>query len=466
MMCIRNKAKTSLLTTSDEVGVSMSEYLKLSTWIAGLQWLFFLFTNIVVIPITVGAALELPNEKIITLLQLSFIVTGVGCMLQALVGHHRPIMEGQSGLWWGVFLTIVTTSSAQGVPLDVLGGSLTIGVIISGLLTMLIGLSGIGPSIQKLFNSAVMGVFLLLLGAQLIGIFFKGMLGLPFGSGGEEAGIHLPVALLSIIIVIIVIIINVKAAPSVRSYSLLIGIIGGWLAYAIIFKPAYIRAQATYSIELFPLGTPNLDIGIMITAVIAGLLNLANTSVSLAGTDHFFKKTTTNKEYRSTFTITGALSVVAGMFGLIPYAPYVSSIGFLTQTNILSRLPFILGGAMFVMLGLFPSIGAFFSNVPLSVGSAVLFVAYLLLLNTSLSFFEKVRFNSMNVYRVAIPIFVGIVIMTMPADSFKTIPSFLRPLLSNGLLVGIGLAVFLENFFPWDKIGENKRKEKQKLKSV
>ena len=71
------------------------------------------------------------------------------------------------------------------MPLAVLGGSLTVGIIIVSILTFLIGVTGIGPRIAKLFNPAVMGVFMFLFGCQLIGIFLKGMLGIPFGNEAE-----------------------------------------------------------------------------------------------------------------------------------------------------------------------------------------------------------------------------------------------------------------------------------------
>src|SRR5699024_4785245 len=109
--------------------ILMKDLMKSSNWIAGLQWLFFIFTNIVVIPITVGTAFGLPSEKVVSLLQLSFMLTGLACMVQALLGHQRALLEGQSGLWWGVILTLVTTASAQGMPLEELGGSLAIGEI-------------------------------------------------------------------------------------------------------------------------------------------------------------------------------------------------------------------------------------------------------------------------------------------------------------------------------------------------
>ncbi|MGN7388725.1 uracil/xanthine transporter [Sporosarcina sp. SAFN-015] len=438
--------------------------LKSSNWISGLQWLFFIFTNIVVIPITVGAAFDLSPETIVNMLQLSFIVTGLACIVQAFLGHKRAIMEGQSGLWWGVILTLCTTAAAQGMPLPVLGGSLTVGIIITAVITFLIGVTGVGPHLAKLFTPAVMGVFMFLFGCQLIGIFLKGMLGIPFGNKTEGAHIDLSISLLSIIIAILVIVISVKAPSSVRRYGLLIGIIVGWIVYALIFKPeSPIGENTKFALELFPLGKPAWDMGIIITTILAGLLNTANTFGALKGTESMYEVETTKSEYRASFTITGIFTLIAGIFGLVPNSPYVSSIGFLSQTGIIKRLPFILGGFMFLIMGLIPPLGHFFSQLPLSIGSAALFVSYLLLLNSSLNFLKQVRFNTVNVYRSAVPLFVGIIIMTLPASYFITIPSVIRPLLSSGLLVGIILALLLENLFNWDKYGvEESAQQKEK----
>ena len=51
--------------------------------------------------------------------------------------------------------------------------------------------------------------------------------------------------------------------------------------------------------------------------------------------------------------------------------------------------------------------------------------------------------------------------MTLPASYFITILSVIRPVLSSGLLVGIILALLLENLFNWDKYG-NEQKDTQK----
>src|SRR5690625_4550949 len=173
---------------------------------------------------------------------MSFIVTGLACLFQAFFGHRRPILEGQSGLWWGIFLTLVATTSAQGMPLDVLGGSLAFGVIISGIITIFIGVMGIGPVIANWFNPSVMGVFMFLLGVTLIQIFLKGMLGIPFGQS-EQVQMDIPVATLAIFIAIMVIVISIKSPANIRSYALLIGIIVGWILYRLIFGENHLRSE-------------------------------------------------------------------------------------------------------------------------------------------------------------------------------------------------------------------------------
>ncbi|WP_180316696.1 uracil/xanthine transporter [Shouchella shacheensis] len=432
----------------------MKELAQLKSWVSGLQWLFFMFTNTVVIPITIGAAFTLPQADIVTLMQYSFIVTGIACIIQAAFGHKRALMEGQSGLWWGVILSLAAIAPAQGISLTTVGGSLAVGIILSGLISVLIGLTGAGPVIGRLFKPNVMGVFMLLFGCQILGLFMQGMLGIPFGADQANATINGSVSLLSIGLVGLVIWISVKAPPKYRPYGLLTGILVGWLAYTVLFNGATstVEGISGFKWELFILGAPEFHAGIILTAVVTGLLNLANTYGALKGTEGMYDTVTSKSEYRRSFTITGAFACLSGLLGLVPNAPYVSSIGFLSQTRILRQLPFILAGFLFFLIGAVPFFARIFSTIPLSVGSAVLFVAYLQLLLSALSFFKNVHYTNATIYRTALPVFIGIIIMTMPASAFSTLPSLWQPLLSSGLLVGLVLAIVLENVVPWDQL--------------
>ncbi|WP_066067668.1 uracil/xanthine transporter [Neobacillus soli] len=416
--------------------------------LAGLQWLFFMFANTVVIPLTIGDAFDLSSMEVASALQRSFIFTGVACVLQAVIGHRYPLMEGQSGLWWGAILSLSASATSSGISVSELGGGLAIGIILSGILVMILGALGMGSVLKRLFTPVVMSTVLFLLAAQLIGIFTKGMLGLATGDQ-----IHLPTAALSIGLIILVVWINVKGPGVIRNFSILIGIVTGWIIYVLFFPEQSSEVVTSTKIfNVFPWGKPTFSLGLIIMAILTGLVNTTNTIASIKGFEPMVKATTTNNQYRKSFVLTGINSVVSGLFGMVPYAPYVSSLGFLQSTLIFDRLPMIIGAVMFIVLGLVPALSHLFSTLPVSVGDAVLFVAYLQLFSGALSNLDGIRFNPKTIYRIAAPVLLGIAIMNIPADMFGSIPMLVRPLLSSGLLMGILLSVLLENTINWSKL--------------
>ncbi|MBT2696277.1 uracil/xanthine transporter [Bacillus sp. ISL-40] len=428
-------------------------------FLAGLQWLFFMFANTVVIPLTIGDAFDLSSVEVASTLQRSFIYTGTACILQAVFGHKYPLMEGQSGLWWGAILSLCASASSAGISLTELGGGLALGIIISGALVIILGALGMGQVLERLFTPVVMGTVLFLLASQLIVIFTKGMLGL-----GTATQIDIPTAGLSVLLIILVVWINLKGHGVIRNFSILIGIVTGWVVYAIFFPSTPTNpSTSTELFQLFPWGKPSFSFGLILMAVITGLVNTTNTMASIKGIEPIIKTKTTNNQYRRSFVLTGINSIVSGLFGLVPYAPYISSLGFLQSTLIFDRAPIVIGGALFILLGSVPAMSQLFSTLPISVGDAVLFVAYLQLFSGALTNLNGIRFNQRTIYRIAAPVLLGIAIMNIPAEMFGSIPMLVRPLLSSGLLVGILLAIVLENTIDWSKLEKSIPSPKKKI---
>jgi len=428
------------------------------TLFGGCQWLLFMFTNTVVIPLSIGGALAMSDADIAGAVQRSFIYTGIACLLQALLGHRLALMEGQSGLWWGVILGLAASYPPESY--NELGGSLSIGIIFGGILIAILGAIGMGRLLKKWFTPVVMSVFLFLLATQLITIFFKGMLGL-----NDHARIHLPTAGLSVLLILLVILLMIKGKGLISHFALLIGIVVGWVVFRLLFADAKTEtaAHASSLFDLWPWGSPHWNIGIILTAILAGLINTTNTVATLKEAEVFYEKPVTDRQYRRSFVLTGFNSVVSGLFGLVPYAPYTSSLGFLYSTRIKERVPFMLGAGLFILLGAIPVLGAFFSTLPESVGDAVLFVAYLQLFGSALKNIRGMTFDFRTVYRIATPTLLGIALMNLPREVFAGLPALIRPLLSNGLLMGILLAVILENFIHWDRFSEQEAIQKETI---
>lgn len=427
--------------------------IKKNNIISGFQWFFFIFCNTVVIPPTLQSAFHLSDQTTFTITQYSFLLTALACLLQAFLGHKRSVMEGSTGLWWATILTVTLSESMQGTALSTIGWSLAIGIFLSGIITILIGLSGLGGWLASLFKPGVLVVFMFLLGAQLVTIFLKGMLGLPFGVGGAEVVVNYPVFFLALAVLTLVIGIIIYLPASISKYALLIGTIIGWVVYSILFGSSTLPVSSS-SWMLFPLGkSDEISVSIILTAIFAGILNTSNTFGAMRGTDVFYQNTQPTKSlYRRSFVMSGIVTVLAAPLGIVPFSPFVSSIGLITQTKDSSRISFVIGSVIFLCVGGIAVLTQFFRSLPLAIGSAVMLATYLPLLFSSFSFLTDMKLNARNIYRLALPIFVGIFLMSAPSAVLDSLPTMFSSLLGNGLLMGIIFALILENTIKWDKI--------------
>ncbi|MEH6937162.1 uracil/xanthine transporter [Bacillus sp. JJ664] len=418
------------------------------TLFSSFQWLFFIFANTVVVPISIGAAFHLPSSVTEMTMRSSLILTGIASFIQGWKGHKYPIMEGHSGLLWGVMLNLGLTAPAIGLSYTQIGGGIATGFIAAGVVTLLLAAMNLVSYVQRIFPPMVMTVYLFLLSFQLIFVFFKGMLGIT-----EDGKMNLPVSLLSLGIVLFVSILKIKGSKNISNFSILIGMIVGWIFYAILFSdstPKMESANATFS--LFPLGKPNLEFGIIAIAFFAGLMNLSNTFASLQAASEVTGIEAKRKQYRYSLFLTGLFSMIAPVFGLVPYTPFTSSIGFLQSTQLYDRKPFLIGGMLLTFVGLIPPIITFLSTMPITVGNAVLFVAYIQLFGTAFNSTKGQVFTSNSIFRIAAPVLVGVSLMNISPTIFGDLPMYLQPFLTNGLIMGMIISIMLEKLVNWDEL--------------
>ncbi|MCH1627657.1 uracil/xanthine transporter [Fredinandcohnia quinoae] len=422
--------------------------LKQSTWtttFASFQWLFFIFANTIVVPVSVGTAFELSPDVIAMTMRSSLIFTGIACMLQGFIGHRYPLMEGHSGMMWGLVLNLALSGASMGLSYTEIGGGIATGILLAGIATVLLAAFNLVSLIQKIFTPMVMSVYLFLLTFQLVIIFFNGMLKVT-----DDGKLDLPISLYSIVVVILVSLVKIKG-KKLGNFAILIGIIVGWGFYEILFPGGQTASTETSAhFSLFPFGKPNLEYGIVIVSFLGGFMNLSNTIASIQAAEKLYKDEPQQKRYRFSFLLTGFHSIIASLLGLVAYAPFTSSIGFLESTQILKRLPFIIGGGMLSILGIIPVLGTFFASMPITVGNAVLFVAYLQLLGTSLKSLSSDGFDSITIYRLAGPVLLGVCLLNISPEIFADFPVILRPIITNGLIMGVILSVILEKVIKWE----------------
>lgn len=279
--------------------------------LSGFQWFFFIFCNTVVVPPTLLSAFHLPADNLLMLTQYAFLTTALACLVQAFCGHRRAIMEGPTGLWWGAILTITLGEASRGTPLNDIASSLSVGIAISAMVTIFIGISGLGHRLARLFTPAVMVFFMLLLGAQLTSIFFKGMLGLPFGIADTSARIKLAPFGLAVAVMCFILAMIIFLQQRISRYALLVGTVVGWGLWRLCFPSSHLP-PGELSWRWFPLGSHGtLMPGIIVTAVMTGLVNISNTYGAIRGTDIFYPhQGSGSSRYRRSFMISGLMTLV------------------------------------------------------------------------------------------------------------------------------------------------------------
>lgn len=184
-----------------------------------------------------------------------------------------------------------------------------------------------------------------------------------------------------------------------------------------------------------------------------GIVNVSNTFGAIRGTDDLYTERTGEGDiYRRSFITTGLFTMLFSPLGTVPFSPFVSSIGLLTQTGDSSRKSFFVGSVLFLVVALTPDLLLFFNSIPLSVSSAAMLVSYLPLLWSSFFFLSQITLTPRNIYRIALPLFSGVFLMALPPSYLQDVPLLIRPLLGNGLLMGIIMVLLLERIVPWDRV--------------
>jgi xanthine/uracil permease len=416
----------------------------------GFQWLAFFLATIVAVPIVVGVSLDLDPHAMSTFIQRTFFFTGLLSIIQATLGHRLTILEGPGGMWFSLIIIFSSLAPQLEKPISEIRTDLSFAMLIVAGLYIILGLTGTMGKIRHFFTPIVKGTFLLLMPILLSGNIVRGILGLENGDTIEPRGI-----ILALLVFILAIGISLRCRGFIQSVSLLIAMVFGWLA-AIPLKltnPPAVSGKGIIALpELFPWGIPTYDPGITLASAFIGFLIFSNLIASITTFFQLIGKEDEKKVYNRTVIITGFSNMIAGIAGVVGFIPFSATTGFVRLTRVASRLPFITGGALLMLMGLFPSIGALYASLPPQVGYAMLTIVFCQLIGLGLQEYSQVKLDDRNTIIIGTALLLGIGVMLLPGEVMLMFPMIVRPLLGNGLIVGISTAILMEHLVLREKI--------------
>jgi xanthine/uracil permease len=414
----------------------------LLTGIQGIQWAVFILTNVIAVPVVVGAAFHMLPADISTFMQRMLLVTGAATLVQVYIGHRLPVVEGAAGMWWAIFILLGTLSAPakHGLVLQ----QLEFGLIIAGIFLAVISFLPIIEKIRNLFTPIVTGVYLILLVSQMSGSFFKSMLGITETNhlDGKIAGICL-------VEVTIILVISLKAKGIWKSMGPLVGIVVGWVLFhllGLIHTGKVYQPSGWFSIpQVFSWGQPHFDIGIVLTSVITSVVLISNVIASILVVGMALEREVHSRQYQKGILGNGIGLFVSGVFSVVGVVPLSVSAGFISTTGIKERRPLVMGAILIILAGFFPYISEFFSTLPLEVAYASLFIPFSQMLGFGIRDLMGKEPTSRNLLVIGLSLMAGIGMMFMPPTAFESVVPWLRNIVANGLLIGLILCLVLEH---------------------
>lgn len=369
-------------------------------------------------------------------MQKLFALGGVFLIVQILWGHRLPLIIGPASV---LLIGIVSSLSFS---YSIIYTSVAIG----GVFLLFLSLSGLLAKIDFLFTPRIIVVILLLIGFTLAPV----ILNLLFENSAGFENFHFWFA---IILVTMMLLMNKWFVGVWKSLVILLGIVVGTLVY-LQFKPmelatattmSQILSSDTTSLFIFPL---EFDFGVIIAFMFCYLALLINELGSIQSVGSMLNLKDMNQRTQRGVAVTGVSNVFAGITGVIGLVDFSFSPGIISATRCASRFVLIPAGVGLILISLFPGLVSILNQTPSLVIGAIMFYLMVTQLASGFNLMQEQKavldFESALV--IGFPIMLAVLVSFLPQAVVEAIPLIVRPILTNGFVMGVITVIICEHF--------------------
>jgi len=237
--------------------------------------------------------------------------------------------------------------------------------------------------------------------------------------------------------------------------AVLLGIAAGCLVAYFAFGTMPLKKvgdAAWFSvITPFQFGVPAFHwVHILTMCIVMIVVMIESAGMFLALSDMTGRKLTAADMTRGLRT-DGLGTLIGGVMNTFPYTSFSQNIGLVGVTGVRSRWVTVTGGAVMVVMGLVPKLGALAEAIPSYVLGGAGVVMFGMVAATGVRILSDVDYRSSrhNLYTVAISIGFGLIPLVAPDFFNKLITAVpeLGPLLHSGILLTAFAAVILNLYF-------------------
>lgn len=405
----------------------------------GIQHVLAMYAGAVIVPLIVGGALGLTGEQLTYLVSIDILMCGVATLLQ--VWKNK---------FFGIGLPVVLgcTFTAVG-PMIAIGGEYGISaiygsILVSGLFVVVI--AKFFGKLVRFFPPVVTGSVVTIIGITLIPVAINNMAG---GQGSPDFGSMTNISLAFGTLLFIIVLYRFFTG-FVRSISILLGLLAGTIVASfmgMVNFSAVAEASWFHMVTPFYFGMPTFEITAILTMILVAMVSLVESTGVYFALSDICEEEVTEKDLAHGYRAEGLAILLGGLFNSFPYTTYSQNVGLLQITGVKSKNVIYTAGAMLILLGFIPKIGALTTIIPTSVLGGAMIAMFGMVIAYGIKMLSKVNFASQeNLLIIACSVGIGLGVTAVP-DLFAQMPSSIRILTDNGIVAGSITAILLNIVF-------------------
>ena len=414
----------------------------------GLQHVLAMFaSNVTPAVIVAGAAgLAFGGAEQVYLIQMAMLFAGIATLFQTIgigpIGARLPIMQGTSFAFVGVLAGVAAT---QGLSVALTA------CLIAGIIHFALG--GVIQKLRFMFPPLVTGLVILAIGLYLIPVAIKYAAGgaADFQMAADSFGslMHWTVALT---VVVLSLVCKFLTKGLVSNAAILIGLLGGYVVamamgmvnFGGVAKAAWFQVPTVmpYGFEI----SIGAVIGVTLVSIVSAIETVGDTSATTkagAGRD------ATDNEIAGATYADGLGTAVAAVFGGLPNTSFSQNVGIVGMTGIMSRHVVTIAGAILVVCGLIPKIGAAVASMPLPVLGGGVIVMFGMVAAAGMNMLTEVKMSRRNMIIISVSLAVGLGLNLVPS-AVQHLPGIWKTLATSAVAPTALLAVVLNLALPED----------------
>ncbi|MET7614802.1 nucleobase:cation symporter-2 family protein [Streptomyces seoulensis] len=406
----------------------------------GLQHVLAMYAGAVAVPLIVGGAMRLSPADLAYLITADLLVCGVATLIQCVgvwrFGVRLPIMQGCTFAAVSPMVLIGTTGGG----LPAIYGS----VIVAGLAIML--LAPVFGRLLRFFPPLVTGTVILIIGVSLLPVAGNWAAG---GVGAKDFGAPRNLALAGFVL-LVVLAVQRFAPPFLARVAVLTGIVVG-LAVAVPFGFTDFGGVADADwvgiSTPFHFGAPEFRVSAIVSMLVVALVTMTETTGDLIAVGELTGREIEPRSLADGLRADGLSTVLGGVFNTFPYTAYAQNVGLVGMTRVRSRWVVAAAGALLVLLGLLPKLGAVVAAVPAPVLGGAGLVMFGTVAASGLRTLARVDFrDNHNLTVVAVSVAVGMLPVGVPTVYAK-FPDWFQTVMNSGISAGCLTAIVLNLLF-------------------